>query len=209
MVGAFLMPVEVPTILNTCTHLMQGETVKDWIKNGVWVPNYNSVNYQNRLLALYQAINTHLETGSFNGVKYKDVIGYIDIRGYGSWGEWHYGSLVADIKELPAGQLPTSASLKKIIDAHLQGFPNYSLVAMIAGFDAGSTQIPLFYSPADVAYYLLTARNNVGEIGIRRDQWGATDAYIAGLMENNTASYNGVVIEIPDHEQMESCTCSW
>lgn len=181
-----------PQYLHT---LMQGETVKDWLKNGVWVPNYNSVNYQNRLLALNQAINAHLETGSFNGVKYKDVIGYIDIRGFGSWGEWHYGSLVDNINQLPAGQLPTSASLKKIIDAHLLGFPNYRLVAMIAGFDAGSTGIPLFYSPADVAYYLLTAKNNAGEIGIRRDQWGATDDYIAGLMENNTASYNGVTLK--------------
>jgi hypothetical protein len=181
-----------PQYLHT---LMQSESVKDWIKGGVWVPNYNSPNYQNRLLALNQAINAHLETGSFNGVRYKDVIGYIDVRGYGSWGEWHHGSLVDNMSEFPAGELPTSSSLKKIIDAHLLGFPNYKLVAMIAGFDAGSTGIPLFYSPADVAYYLLTAKNNAGEIGIRRDQWGATDAYIAGLMENNTASYNGVALK--------------
>ena len=175
--------------------LMQSESVKDFLKNGVWVPNYNSQNYYNRLLALHQAINAHLESGSYNGVRYKDVINYIDIRGYGSWGEWHHGSLISNMSEFPAGAMPTAASLKKIVDAHLLGFPNYRLVAMIAGFDAGSTYIPLFYSPAEVAYYLLTARNNAGEIGWRRDQWGATDSYISGLLENNTASYNGVALK--------------
>ena len=176
-------------------NLMQSESVKDFMKNGVWVPNYNSPSYYARLLALHQAINAHLESGSYNGVPYKNVINYIDIRGYGSWGEWHHGSLVSNMTEFPAGTMPTSASLKKIVDAHLLGFPNYRLVAMIAGYDAGSTFIPLFYSPADVAYYLLTAKNNAGEIGIRRDQWGATDGYLSGLLENNTASYNGVTLK--------------
>jgi hypothetical protein len=176
-------------------NLMQAESVKDWLKNGVWVPNYNSDNYYSRLLALHQAINAHLETGSFNGVRYKDVIQYIDIRGYGSWGEWHHGSLVDDVSQLAPGILPSISSLKRIIDAHLLGFPNYRLVAMIAGFDAGSTQIPLFYSPPEVAYYLLTAKNNAGEIGWRRDQWGATDPYLSGILENNRISYNGVALK--------------
>jgi hypothetical protein len=176
-------------------NMMQAESTKDWLRNGVWVPNYNSPSYQARLLALHQAINAHLESGSYNGVAYKDVIGYIDIRGYGSWGEWHHGSLISNMSEFPSGTMPTATSLKKIIDAHLQGLPNYRFVAMIAGYDAGSTQIPLFYSPAEVAYYLLTARNNAGDIGIRRDQWGATDSYLSGLLENNTASYNGVALK--------------
>lgn len=176
-------------------NLMQGEAVKDWLKNGVWVPNYNSLHYQTRLLALHQAINAHLETGSYNGVRYKDVISYIDIRGYGSWGEWHHGSVVNSMSEFPAGNMPTISSLKKIVDAHLVGFPNYRLVALAAGLDGGSTQIPLFYSPPEVAYYLLTAKNNAGEIGIRRDQWGATDGYLTGLMENNNATYNGVALK--------------
>jgi hypothetical protein len=175
--------------------LMQGESVRDWLKNGVWVPNYNSSNYQNRLLALNQAINAHLESGSYNGVRYKDVISYIDIRGYGSWGEWHHGSLVNSMSEFPSGAMPTIASLKRIVDVHLQGFPNFRLVALAAALDGGSTQIPLFYSPPEVAYYILTAKNNAGEIGIRRDQWGATDAYLLGLLENNKASYNGVALK--------------
>src|SRR5688572_12769786 len=82
-------------------NLMQGEAVKDWRKGTTWVPNYNSNHYINRLLALHQAINAHLETGSYNGVRYKDVIGYIDVRGYGSWGEWHHGSVVSTMNEFP------------------------------------------------------------------------------------------------------------
>ncbi|MFN4316325.1 MAG: hypothetical protein ACK4E0_18715, partial [Chitinophagaceae bacterium] len=71
-------------------NLMQAESVKDWrASNGSWVPNWNSEAYITRLLALHQAINNHINTTSYNGVAYKDVINYIDVRGYGAFGEWH------------------------------------------------------------------------------------------------------------------------
>jgi hypothetical protein len=66
--------------------LMQGESVKDWKTNGAdsntgpttgsgyWVPNWNSQHYLTRLLALYKAINAHLETTTYKGFKFKDVI---------------------------------------------------------------------------------------------------------------------------------------
>src|SRR5678809_1459716 len=77
-----------PLYLHT---LMQSESVKDWKTGSVWTPNYNSNNYLNRLLALNQAIDAHIKSTSFNGVSYRNVIGYIDLRGYGAWGEWHSG----------------------------------------------------------------------------------------------------------------------
>jgi hypothetical protein len=117
-------------------NLMQSEGVKDWRKGSTWVPNYNSTHFHARLLALYQAMNTHIQNTSYNGVKYKDVIGYIDVRGYGSWGEWHHGGLVDNVSEFPTGTRATAASLKAIIDAHVKGFPNFPLVSIIATFDA-------------------------------------------------------------------------
>ena len=178
-----------PLYLHT---LMQAETVKDWRTGSTWTPNYNSTNYQNRLLALNQAIDAHIKTTSFNGVPYRNVIGCIDIRGYGAWGEWHSGYTPNNvISDYPAGTFPTIASLKKIVDAHTQGFPDFQLVAMIAAFDAQWLQNT--WNPPEIAYYVLTQRNNLGLIGWRRDQWGATDSYLASYLENNTRSFGGLV----------------
>lgn len=174
-------------------NLMQSESVKDWRKGSTWVPNYNSNHYLSRLLALHQAINQHLEVTTYNGVKFKDVIGYIDVRGYGSWGEWHHGSVVNTMNEFPSGTRATTATLKKIIDTHTQGFPNYNLVIMIAAFDAN--RLPMIMNPTEVGYYALTTRNNAGPIGWRRDQWGATDSYLSDYLERNNASFNGVVLK--------------
>ena len=74
--------------------LMQSESTTDWKSGSSWIPNYNSNYYLGRLLALNQALNNHIETASYNGIRYKDVIQFIDIRGYGSWGEWHSAGIV-------------------------------------------------------------------------------------------------------------------
>ena len=84
---------------------MQSEPVKDWITpvSKMWVPNWNSESYLSAMERLNQAINHHLDTGSFNGVKYKNVINYIDIRGYGSYGEWHSHEIAGGGVGLSAG----------------------------------------------------------------------------------------------------------
>lgn len=174
-------------------NLMQGEQVKDWETGGTWTPNYNSNHYLDWLFELHQAINNHILTTSFNGVVYKDVINIIDIRGYGAWGEWHSGYTPSNqVSDYPSGTFPTVATLKKIVDAHINGFPNTKLVCMIAAFDAnylGNTM-----NPPEIAYYILThPGNGAGPIGWRRDQWGATDNYLSAYLENNTRSFNGLV----------------
>lgn len=176
-------------------NLMQGESVKDFRVGNSWIPNYNSQHYLNRLLALNQALNAHIEATSFNLVRFRDVIGIIDIRGYGNWGEWHSvytGSF--QVSQYPSGTFPTVASLKKIVDAHVIGFPNHQLVCMIAAFDAqwlGNT-----YNPNEIAHYILTHKgNNYGPIGWRRDQWGALDDYLKRYLENNDRSFNGLVFK--------------
>ena len=179
-----------PTWLHT---QMQSESVKDWKTGPTWTPNYNSAAYLTWLLDLNTAINAHLESTTYNGVKYKDVINCIDIRGYGAWGEWHSGYTPNNqVSDYPSGTFPTIATLKAIVDAHINGFPNFQLVNMIAAFDAnylGNTM-----NPPEIAYYILThPGNNKGKIGWRRDQWGALDDYLKSYLENNTRSYNGVV----------------
>jgi hypothetical protein len=174
-------------------NLMRSESVKDWKSGSTWIPNYNSNHYLNRLLALNQALNNHINATSYNGVKFSDVINIIDIRGYGSWGEWHSANIVDNVNQYPAGTFPTVASFKRIVDAHTKGFPNFPLVAMIAAFDAG--WLNNTKNPPEIAHYVLTTKNNWGPIGWRRDQWGATDNYLKDYLENNNRSFGGVVFK--------------
>lgn len=166
-------------------NLMLAEPVKPWKKGNSWVPNYNSPSYHAWVLSRNQAINAHIiEKG------WQKVIGIIDIRSYGPWGEWHSASLVDNVNQYPAGTFPTAASLIKIVDGYRLGFPKFPLVAMIAGFDAHYLQNT--WNPPEIAHYLLTAKNEWGFIGWRRDQWGATDSYLDAYLVNNTRSFNGV-----------------
>lgn len=172
--------------------LMQSETVKDWQTNGhgdttangyMWVPNWNSTYYLSRLLALNTALNAHINSSSHSGVAYKNAIGYIDIRGYGNYGEWHESFIVEDSTQHPADTWATIATRKAIIDAHINGFPDFPLVAMIATFDGYWLQSTM--NAPQVGYYALTATNNWGKIGWRKDSYGATDGYLPYYLELN------------------------
>lgn len=167
---------------------MMTESVKPISSGGDWVPNYNSNSYLTAYETFCKALYQHLSTTTYKNVLYKNAINSIDIRGYGNFGEWHnwpYG------KGSPS--TPTVATFKRIIDAHKNGFPDIRLSAMISGVsanDAWSDVTP------EVAYYLLTASNQAGEFGIRRDNWGATEAwYNQDVWENNPKSYNGVALK--------------
>jgi P2-related tail formation protein len=175
-------------------NLMQAESVKDWrASNGSWVPNWNSEAYITRLLALHQAINNHINTTSYNGVAYKDVINYIDVRGYGAFGEWHSYTIVDVMSQYPAGTRATTTSLNRIIDTHVDGFPNFPLVMLVSAFDGnrlGNTM-----NPPEVAYHALTRRNSWGPLGWRRDNWGATDTYLRWYTDQNTLTVNGMRLD--------------
>lgn len=164
---------------------MQAESLnsRDWASNMsmMWVPNWNSPNYLNALDALNNAIAAHINSTSYNGVPYKNAVGYIDIRGYGHFGEWHNYPY---IDETPTGRTATVATLKRIIDSHKNAFPDNRLVSIMNAFDgAGSTRV----SP-EVAYYILTQTNNVGRFGWRRDNWGQW--IFDEVLEYNPLVYN-------------------
>lgn len=177
--------------------LMQSESVKDWktnasssntgptTGNGYWVPNYNSPHYLGRLLALNKAIYAHIVAKGW-----KDHINYVDVRGYGSTGEWHHAWAVSNMNQFPTGTRATDATLKRIIDTHIEGFPDIQLVAMLHMFDCNTfanTMVP----PA-VAYHALTVSNQKGLLGWRRDNWGELRSYDDAITINNKTIYSGL-----------------
>jgi hypothetical protein len=175
---------------------MKVEANPDFVREGHLVPNYNSESYLSALETLHRDIKNHLLTTRYTptagpnagkSVLFADVIYCIDIRGFGNWGEWHtYGINTWDA--WPAGRVPTIATLKRIIDAHINIFDRWQPVAMNATY-GGGTGINVFHPYPEVSYYALTAKNAFGAVGCRRDQWGATDGYLVTLMQGNTASY--------------------
>lgn len=173
-----------------CHNIMQGEATKDYLFDGDWVPNWNSTNgYLNPFNTFLQALNAHLNSTFRSGKLYANAINWIDIRGYGGFGEWHSYPWGFDAG---AGNL-TAASANAIIDMHKTALPNFALVSMISTYDVGG-----FWSPAsqlaDKSWCLkgLTDSNNVGQYGIRRDNWGATETYYnAGVWQSNPGTWSG------------------
>lgn len=171
---------------------MQAESVHDWVSDGYWVPNWNSPSYLARLDALLHAIDEHLETGEHMGVRYRDAIGYIDVRGYGSWGEWHVYGIADTVDDQPSGTRATAATLTRLVDMHVDAFPSHALVLMICTFDGG--RFPNMGVPVEVATHALSVENDFGPLGWRRDNWGATDDYIRWLLDWNTGEAGGVSV---------------
>lgn len=174
---------------------MQAEPVneRDFISpvdKTCWIPNYNSSHYLNRFEALLRAIYQHLEQSTHEGISFKNALGYADIRGFGSWGEWHMSGAIDRASDYPPGRRPTSASLIRIIDAHIQVFKDIPLVSVISVFDG--ERLPNTLVPAEVGYHALTATNQWGKLGWRRDNWGWKEDYISGWLENNHTIYQNM-----------------
>lgn len=149
---------------------------------GDWYPDYNSSAYLNALKALSVAINAHILAGSFNGVQYRNVIDFIDIRGYGNFGEWTNN----DFSHIT----PTVASLDSIISYQGNVFTTFQCVVMIGAFSGG--QLSNVNVPPAVGYYALTTKNSFGVFGWRRDNWGQTDNYIRMFLDLNPTVFNGL-----------------
>lgn len=175
--------ITYPTYLH---YEMQGESVKDWLYSGVWIPNWNSNNFLTAWENMLKAVSAHMNTTYINGIKLSSIVNYIDIRGYGNWGEWHnypYGDAE------PTANRATATSLLRIINAHKNAFPDIRLVALSDAFDVANWS----RVPAEVGYALLTGSNNVGEYGWRRDNWGDPASWYKNKFEYNSTTYNGKV----------------
>jgi hypothetical protein len=172
----------IPTYLH---NLMQKESATpDWQykSEGIWIPNWNSPSWQARWSALLQAVANHINTTTYKGVPLKNALYYVDVRGYGNWGEWHTYPWRTST---PSNAVATAASLKGIIDAVKAAFPNNQLVIAMGAFDTQNDS----RVPAEVGYYALTTTNNFGQIGWRRDNLG--DGGYNSWLTANPATYNG------------------
>lgn len=151
-------------------------SLRPWKYDNYWIPNYNSPAYSNWLFEFNKDIDNHIKTTTISGVPAKNVVHIIDIRGMGNWGEWHHHPYVGPYpNKLPAGKQPTFDSLKRIVDAHLNGFPDNPLVAMISAHDR--ERLANTWNPPAISDYLSTAKNNWGGVGYRNDHWGGLDEY--------------------------------
>lgn len=168
---------------------MQAEAVKDFQASDIWIPNWNSPTFLSRWKAMLMAIANVINTGSFNGVLYKNVVSFVDVRGYGNFGEWHNFPYTGQ-PGYPAAIIPTTAVLDSIIQTHIDAFPNYPLTILIGAFDP----VDGINMPPAVTYFALTAKNNWGEIGWRRDNWGDEVNYV-NVLENNPGSFNGLTFK--------------
>jgi hypothetical protein len=121
---------------------------------GYRIPDWNSAVYLERLEALLHAI----------GDKYgKDPrFGFVDIMGYGNWGEWHVSPFTRSCGSDARLQI-TDANVRRIIDAHTKIFPERVHL------------VSLTHPPA-LAYIKTLAR----PIGLRVDCFGAT-AMMGGI----------------------------
>lgn len=171
---------------------MMSESVKPFTtsETNIYVPNWNSDYYLTAMEDFHEALNQHIMESSYSGVDYKDVIGYIDIRGYGSYGEWHHAGIIDTMANLPSGIKATDSTLMRIIDAHVTKFTDFPLVIIFNAFD-GNRLANTLNSPA-IARYALLQENNWGKIGWRRDNWGATDSYITSYTSGNNITVSGM-----------------
>jgi len=168
-------------------------TLKPWVVGTYTVPNYNNPDYIDFLFDTYVAMAAHIVA-----IGRTNMIGCIDIRGNGSWGEWHHHPYApnSDVLQFPSGRRPDVAALKAIIDAHKNGFPTRQLQIMLSTFDA--EWLRNTYTQPEVTQYALDSSNSMGVFGWRRDNVGATDQYMKDYVEFNNRSYaGGTVFRIP------------
>jgi hypothetical protein len=141
-----------------------------WSYQGRLIPNWNDPIYLAWVADHCKKINDWIYA---NG--WQDQIGTIDIRHYGSWGEWNIVDITNDYKLIPSGKHLTAASGILIVRAYVEGFPNFQLVTMIATHDR--FRLPNVWVDPAISAYALNASNNYGKLGYRWDAIGSGDSY--------------------------------
>lgn len=146
-------------------------------------PDYNSSAYLNAVKNLSVNVNNHILTvANYKGVRCRDIINFIDVRGYGNFGEWTNN----DFSHIT----PTVASLDSIVSYQANVFTSFQAVVMIGIFSGG--QLSNVNVPPAVGFYALTTKNAYGVYGWRRDNWGQTDGYIRSFLDQNPTNFGGI-----------------
>jgi hypothetical protein len=192
-----IMPVCVPcgqlTYPSWLHTAMQGESVKDWLTpvSNTWQPNYNSPTYLAAWDSLNVNLNRHINNTSFNGVPYKNVIYFIDMSGFGSYGEWQNSDAITSPSSYPTGTAPSVATFDSLLSYQFNVYNNFwgvMLPGTLDGHQLGNTWV----DPA-VGVYASKLKNNMGAIGYRRDNYGDPSGYIDGNWGINNPIVSGGV----------------
>lgn len=144
---------------------MQAESVKDVLVDGSWYPNYNSPSFIADYSDVHKQINAHIVA-----MGWLHQIGYVDINGYGNSGEWTSSDPV-----IGKPQQGSITSLIAIIDSVLKSYPDIQCVIPFSVYD-GNVQLGNTLIQPEVGYYALTAKNNRGPLGWKRESWGQSNA---------------------------------
>ena len=219
-----------PTYLH---NLMQAESnvnFRDFNDGTSWIPGYNSPTWQARFLALHQAIMNWMDTAVITptagpragqAINVKNALAYVDVRGHGSYGEWHNCCI---------GNNPTTGADLTILSNYpgvvLSGgntdnncFNSASTITTYGSYPTPQTMKNTIDAQVDtytnypcvviinsldgwrfcntkiapeVAAYICTKRNTFGPLGFRRDQWGDASSYYNDITVNNNQTFGGI-----------------
>lgn len=122
--------------------------MKAWYSNSklCWVPDWNDPDFLERVDSLLANLGR-----KFNN---DPRIGFVEVRTYGNWGEWHMSGF--ETPPYPAVAV-TNTSIHRMIDAHVKAFPDKQIIMM-----------------SDNSEGLSYAMDKIGltyPIGWRRDSW--------------------------------------
>jgi len=135
-----------------------------------WEPNFESDYFYERYDALLKAFSDYLKKPvMYKGkpVPREKFVRLIEMRHFGYWGEGNYHSTLVP---------PNSECLIRFADSFIQNFPDIWICVPTNGMGYSSSySSSLIPFKRDYHFYLLTARNNRGLLGIFRDNWGADE----------------------------------
>lgn len=187
---------------------MQSSGLSDFDDGESWLPNYNHTAYLGRFRQLFVNLKNWFDTAIIRvpgrQVPARFMLQYIDIRGYGSYGEWHhccqgdgYNEISNWVADQP-GRFGTVATMKELVDIQVDIFNTTNIVAIINTMDAGwqwGTGGPVGFNntkiPAEVGIYILQKSNLAGPVGLRRDQVGNNEQYYHEILEDNDMTFGG------------------
>ena len=171
-------------------------TVQKWVgPSGDWNVYYSDPVYAAYLNELYGDITAHINSTSYvaasgphagQTVQFADVIEFVDVRGVGSYGEWHHanflnpGQTIDD--DFPAGAFGSASDFNAIIDAHVNQFTDWPLVIIFNSFD--HEMLPHTRIPNAVGVHAMTVQNDWGPLGYRNDHFADWFPSSSGYYDN-------------------------